>query len=93
MLCRLPLQNPFYSANKYLWSTHKVPGVPSGDRARGSICSTPVLQEEEPSVDSASEADRRHRCRVRRTCREEQVTRAAGSGEGIWRKCGIRVGP
>lgn len=66
---------------------------PQWGRGAGKYMLHPVLQEEKPSVDSASEADRRHRCRVRRTCREEQVTRAAGSGDRIWRTCGIRVGP
>ena len=61
---------------------------PSGDGGQGSLRSSSVLQEAKPSVDSATEADGRHRCRAR-MCREEQVTRAGGSGEATWGKCGI----
>lgn len=59
MLCRLPLPNPLYSANKYSWDAHKVPSSarPSVGRVQGSIGSIPVLLEAKPTVDSAMKAE------------------------------------
>lgn len=57
--------------NQQIFIEHLQSAKPSGDGAPGSIRHILGLREAKPSANTASEADGRHRCRARRTCREE----------------------
>lgn len=57
--------------NQQIFMEHLQSAKPSGDGVQGSIRPTPGLLEAKPSANTASEAEGRHRCRARRTCREE----------------------
>ena len=57
--------------NQQIFMEHLQSAKPSGDGVPGSICPTLGLLEAKPSANTASEAEGRHRCRARRTCREE----------------------
>lgn len=57
--------------NQQIFMEHLQSAKPSGDEVQGSIRPTPGLLEAKPSANTASTAEGRHRCRARRTCREE----------------------
>ena len=57
--------------NQQIFMEHLQSAKPRGDEVQGSIRPTPGLLEAKPSANTASTAEGRHRCRARRTCREE----------------------
>ena len=92
MVCRLPLRKRFYSTNKYLWSTYKVPS-PVGMRCR-EVYAPPLASWRQSLVPTQPPRLRGGTgAGLGEHAGRSECLELGALGEATWGKCGIRVGP